>query len=363
MKKKIIFFHLLNNYSGSPRVLADVISITKNKYDIVLITSNSEGFLSNLNVKTIFIKYDWSENKMITLIRFIYAQLNFIFYSFKFLNRNNIFYINTQQPSIVALVAKIIGVNVVFHIHETSISQKYFGKFYKFIRRIVKGYEIFVSNYIYQKEVIDSDRSTVIYNTVSNKILKKSLNSTYRHYINNTFNILMICSLRDYKGIPEFFELAKKFKNDNSIKFNLLVDGTLPEINKYLISKKISDNIKIIPRTNTPEKYLMECSLLLNLSRTDQWIETFGLTILEAMNFGIPCIVPPIGGPIEIVDNGVNGFHISSYDINKISDVIRDLKVDNNKLLKLSKQSKIKSKYFSKEKFQSHIFDFLEKIK
>ena len=27
----------------------------------------------------------------------------------------------------------------------------------------------------------------------------------------------MICSLRDYKGIPEFFELAKKFKNDNNI--------------------------------------------------------------------------------------------------------------------------------------------------
>lgn len=363
MKKKIIFFHLLNNYSGSPRVLADVISVAKNKYDIVLITSNSEGFLSNLNVKTIFIKYDWSENNIITLIRFIYAQLNFIFFSIKFSKRNNIFYINTQQPSIVALIAKILGVKIVFHIHETSNSQKYFGKFYKFIRRIVKGHEIFVSNYIYQKEVINIDRSTIIYNTVSNQILKKSLNSTYRHYMNNTFNVLMICSLRDYKGIPEFLGLAKKFKKDNSIKFNLLVDGTLPEIKKYLISKKVSDNVKIIPRTNTPEKYLMESSLLLNLSRTDQWIETFGLTILEAMNFGIPCIVPPIGGPLEIVDNGVNGFHISSYDINKIADVISDLKVDYNKSLKLSKQSKIKSKFFSKEKFESNLLDFLEKIK
>ena len=53
---------------------------------------------------------------------------------------------------------------------------------------------------------------------------------------------------------------------------------------------------------------------MLNLSRVDQWIETFGLTLVEAMSFGIPVIAPPVGGPAEIVTHGREGYCIDSRD-------------------------------------------------
>ena len=266
-----------------------------------------------------------------------------------------------MQPSIAGLIGKLFGASVVFHIHETSSSQKYFGRFYKIIRKYVNGSEIFVSKYIYEKEIINEDRSLVIYNTISREIAETSIKSNYKHKTGNLYNVLMICSLRDYKGVPEFFELANKFKKESSIQFNLLVDGSISDIEKYTNNKTVPENMSIFPRTSEPEKYLIDTSLLLNLSRIDEWVETFGLTILEAMSFGIPCIVPPVGGPVEIIDHQVNGFCISSYELDRIFQEINCLKNDENKSITFSKQSKLKSEFFSREKFNSSILTFLEK--
>ena len=43
--------------------------------------------------------------------------------------------------------------------------------------------------------------------------------------------------------------------------------------------------------------------------------ETFGLSILEALSYGIPCIVPSQCGAADVIDNGKNGFiyEIGSY--------------------------------------------------
>ena len=359
MKNKIIFFHLYNNYSGSPRVLLDVISVLKNQYDITLITSKTEGVLNNIDVKKKLIPYNWTKNKTLTLFKFIYAQLCFVFYAFFLAKKGTIFYINTQQPSVVGLVGKLSNVPVVFHVHESSSSQKYFGKFYRLIRKYINGNEIFVSQFIKEIEEINKDKSQVIYNTTSKIIFKESFNHKYIPIKNGVFNVLMICSLRDYKGIPELFRIATLLLNDKKIKFKLVVDSSEEDIEEYLNLITKPENITIYSRTSTPELYFKQSSLVLNLSRVDQWIETFGLTILEAINFGIPCIVPPVGGPIEIIDDGVNGYCISSYDVDIIASKIKELSRDSEKCEQLSKEAKIKSEFFSQKKFKNHILEFL----
>lgn len=359
MKRKIIFFHLYNNYSGSPRVLLDVISVVKNKYDITLITSKTDGVLSNLDVKKKLIPYNWTKNKILTLFKFIYAQLCFVFYAFFLAKKGTIFYINTQQPSVVGLVGKLLNVPVVFHVHESSSSQKYFGKFYRLIRECVNGHEIFVSQFIKEVEEVNKDKSHVIYNSTSKKIFNESLNYKYSPIKSDVFNVLMICSLRDYKGIPELFRVATLLLNEEKIKFKLVVDASEKDIEEYFNLIIKPKNITIYSRTTNPEIYFKQSSLVLNLSRVDQWIETFGLTILEALNFGIPCIVPPVGGPIEIIDDGVNGYCISSYDVDIIASKIKDLSRDSEKCKQLSKQAKIKSEFFSQKKFKNHIIEFL----
>ncbi|KAM0050625.1 putative sucrose synthase [Helianthus debilis subsp. tardiflorus] len=52
--------------------------------------------------------------------------------------------------------------------------------------------------------------------------------------------------------------------------------------------------------------------------------EAFGLTVVEAMTCGLPTFATCHGGPAEIVENGVSGFHIDPYHPDKTSATIAD---------------------------------------
>ena len=79
MEKKIIFFHLLNNYSGSPNILSLVIKgLVEEGYKIELYTSKNEGFLSDIEGVTYhMVNYDFLKNTFLTLFLFILAQIRF----------------------------------------------------------------------------------------------------------------------------------------------------------------------------------------------------------------------------------------------------------------------------------------------
>jgi sucrose synthase len=40
------------------------------------------------------------------------------------------------------------------------------------------------------------------------------------------------------------------------------------------------------------------------------WFEAFGLTVIEAMTSGLPTFATRYGGPLEIIEDGVSGFHL-----------------------------------------------------
>ena len=46
------------------------------------------------------------------------------------------------------------------------------------------------------------------------------------------------------------------------------------------------------------------------------------MTILEAMAYGIPAIVPNVGGPLELIENGYNGYCIDVTKIDAIKQAI-----------------------------------------
>ncbi|TKY44901.1 Sucrose synthase 6 [Spatholobus suberectus] len=52
--------------------------------------------------------------------------------------------------------------------------------------------------------------------------------------------------------------------------------------------------------------------------------EGFGLTVIEAMNCGLPTFATNRGGPAEIIVDGVSGFHIDPYNGDESSDKIAD---------------------------------------
>ncbi len=52
--------------------------------------------------------------------------------------------------------------------------------------------------------------------------------------------------------------------------------------------------------------------------------EAFGLTVIEAMVSGLPTFATCYGGPLEIIEHGVSGFHIDPNHGNTAADIIND---------------------------------------
>lgn len=355
--KKIVFIHLLNDYSGSPKVLSQVVEACQGKgYETVLFTGQSgTGFLTNKTDNHYTYFYKRFNNKYLTLFSFTLSQTSLFLKLLRYRNKDVVFYVNTMLPFGAGVAGKLLEKPVYYHVHETSLKPLILKKFLRMIVQKTASKVIFVSESLKRDEGFSNKKQFVVFNALTTDFMTEIGQAKYQWKCNNQFEVLMICSLKAYKGVNEFIDIARKCIVKNDVSFTLILNATQSEIESSFLGTKLPENISVVSRQTNLIPYLQKSSLLLNLSRIDEWVETFGLTIIEAMAFGIPVIVPPVGGPTEIVADGIEGFLISSYDTEKITDKILELSDDEAKCLELSGNAKKRSEIFMPEIFEKDI--------
>lgn len=362
--KQITCFHLLNDYSGSPRVLNSVISgFIKRGYKIDLITSDTEGFLSefknNSQVRYHTYKYSFSNKKFFTAINYIYAQIYLMICSLRCRKRDTIIWINTILPIGAAIIGYLMNKKIICHYHEDAQTK---GNIYTILSSIIQktaSYIICVSDY--QKNKIRRDFNIcTIPNSLSIEFETASIEKTYSDKFLYK-RILMLASLKKYKGIDSFVKLAHLLPE---FSFMLIINDTIDNINEYLSgnNSKIPSNLKIIDRQKNTLRYYQSSSLVVNLSDKNLFVETFGLTALEAMSMGLPCIVPTIGGIAELVEDGVNGYKIDVQQLNLIADTIKMIHSDKDLYIKLSKNAQNKFQEFSHDSMMRKIIKVIDSV-
>ncbi len=317
-KTEMVFCHLLNDASGSPRVLRGVIKAlgSDNRRTKLFIGSSGHGILEGCGIPITRYWYLRSRHKIITLFTFLLSQF-FLFLAL-FMDRsiesNAVIYVNTLLPFGAALFGKLTGRKVVYHVHEISIKPKPLRLFLCWIARLTSSKNIYVSKAHAVALPIANVPAIQIYNALDEEFAAIAAHSVYQYRRANVFNILMIAYLRDYKGILELLSLVSILEHRKDIHFDLVVNDEQDAIDHYFSGKVQPLSLTVHPRIDNPAVFYKRASLMLNLSRVDLCIETFGLTILEAMAFGVPVIVPPVGGPAELVSDAVQGFVADSRD-------------------------------------------------
>jgi glycosyltransferase involved in cell wall biosynthesis len=362
VSKKIIFIHLLNDYSGSPKVLSQVIkAVQKRDGEIELYTGTSkEGFLSGLTNNHHSYFYRRFENKYLTLMTFMLSQVSLFFKLLKYRNKDVIIYVNTMLPFGAALAGKMMEKKVIYHVHETSLTPVSFKHFLRSIVQKTASKIIFVSRALGEAEPFINLPQKIVYNALSDDFFEVAIQNRYAPLKNKEFNVLMICSLKRYKGIDEFVNIASLCETQEHMTFTLVLNAEQLEIESYFKESGLPSNITLKARQKDLMSFYKESSMLLNLSRIDEWVETFGLTIIEAMAFGIPVIVPPVGGPSEIVGNGREGYCISSYEVEKISKLIQELSLDEDRCKYLSASARKRVEDFKEDVFEKNIMEIID---
>jgi len=133
-------------------------------------------------------------------------------------------------------------------------------------------------------------------------------------------------------GIPTvlFVGRISKEKNLEALcqlhhKYRIQIIGDGPEL-KNLKSKYPSIEYKGYQHGQVLADYYASANVFCFPSKTD----TFGIVIIEALNFGTPVAAYSVPGPIDILENGITGFMSDDLDNN----IQKCLMLDRNKIQK-----------------------------
>ena len=355
----IVFCHLLNDRSGSPKVLCAAISslVKSNDRSRLFVGSDGAGCLSEVDIEITRYWYRHTSFRLLTLVTYLFSQLCLFFRLVfaKGISRKATIYVNTLLPFGAALYGRLTGRRVVYHLHEVSISPAPLRWFLVAVARCSASDLIYVSDFHRNCLPIGTVPAHTIYNALDTAFLARAEISCYQQIREGFFTILMLASLRDYKGIPELLALASSLLNRPDIRFELVCNEDEDVISRYFSDKSVPSNVAIHPCTSDTVPYYERSSLVLNLSRPDEWVETFGLTLLEAMALGVPVIAPPEGGPAEIVSDGVEGYLVSSYEVERIAELVVELADDEEKVLQFSRNAKKRAGDFTPQQFERQL--------
>ena len=121
-----------------------------------------------------------------------------------------------------------------------------------------------------------------------------------------------------------------------------------------------TNKLKILSRQDDVASLYNKASLVLNLSNKHKFIETFGLTALEAMSTGLPDIVPTERGIAEMVEDGKNGYKTDVQDLEEIEAHIKFLLSDRNRYQQMATNAQKYSQSFREENMISKIAEILK---
>lgn len=358
--KHIVCFHLLNDYSGSPKVLGMVLDgLLRRGFRVDLVTS-SGGVLDELRGRRGLTmhgySYSFSRNAAVTALRYAAVQFYTFLLAFRWLfSKDTVFYINTILPVGPALAGRLAGKRVVYHYHENAFGK---GGFYRALARMMEklANEIICVS-AYQASFLRRRKNvTVIPNSLPQDFVERLRPSPEAAFERKT--VLMLGSLKLYKGPLEFMELAGRL---TQYSFELIVNCTQTDIDTFLEEYGIvpGKNLTVYSRQNDVAPFYNGASLVLNLSNRG-FVETFGLTALEAMSAGLPVIVPTVGGIAEMVEDGVNGYKIDVQETDRLTEQIRILLTDRKLYLSLAEGALKVSKTFGSREMMDRIMKVLE---
>ena len=346
--KRIVCFHLFNDYSGSPKVLRMVLEGVLNKGYRVDLVSSKGGVLDELlhypNLRKHSYPYRFSSNGAVTMLRYGLVQLFTFFLSFRWMFcKDVVFYINTLLPVGPALAGRLMGKRVVYHYHENAFVK---GAFYKMLAAMMErlAHRIICVSEYQASFLICKEKVTVIPNALPEAFVQRLKPNPENAFEQKT--VLMLGSLKEYKGTKEFIQLSLLLQQ---YRFILVINDTQENIDYYLKEKcyTLGDNLVLYDRQADVAKFYQQASVVLNMSDKRLFIETFGLTALEAMTAGLPVIVPTEGGIAEMVDDAVNGYKIDVADLDRIGDAIKKLLTDKTKYIQMAENALLCAKKFN----------------
>lgn len=350
----IIAVHLLNDRSGSPLVLRNALDALRHaghRLDLLTATPGPAGHLSHLpGARTHALPYRWSPSAWRTLLRFAWVQVVVFWKVLRLAHPQATVYVNSLLPFGAALAGRCRGARVVYHLHEVSIRPASLRRLLCAVVNRTAHQAVFVSEYVRRELGLTVARQEVVYNALSPAFVEQAAAAPPAP--GAPFTVLMACSLKDYKGVLELFALAAALPD---LRFELVLNAADEQVQAYRRAHPAPPNLQLFSTAPDMHPFYQRAAVVLNLSRPDEWVETFGMTVLEALQYGRPVVVPPVGGVAEVNVVGQTGFAIDGRDLPRLTQALQLLRRHPATYARMALACRHRAAAFAPDEFARHI--------
>lgn len=205
-----------------------------------------------------------------------------------------------------------------------------------------------VSKYLLQetREVIGVTRPIdVIYNFFEPRAARRSRAAVRRELgIGRGAMLLHLSNLRAPKRIDLLLESVARIRPKNSFKLVVIAGGSWAPWEKDVRRLGLENRVIVRERVTDIEDYLQAADIGLFTSE----MESFCVSILEAMNFGCPSVAPAVGGIPEVTVSGQTGVLVPFGDVDATARAVESLMKDSARRRALGAAAKVRAqKLFS----------------
>ncbi|WP_413516853.1 glycosyltransferase family 4 protein [Photobacterium phosphoreum] len=342
---KILFIVADITYTGGiERVICSLSrALTKKNIDVDILSiyksHENTAFDFSENTKIIYLSKDNYSGKPLSLTRFK-DLIKKILYLRAFLKKNR------KYKYIIANSFPISF--MLLFCYTTANKIAYEHTHYHYYPKLIRGLRTLVYSF-FKKIIVLTEKDKKFFSKRNNNVIKicNPLSNIIDRKAKLQNNIGIAAGRLEYeKGFDLLLDsisiLNVKYPDNNWI-FNIYGDGTEKD-NLIRKAKELElKNVFFKGKTNCLHEELLNSSMLLSTSRC----EGFGMTIVEAMSLGLPCVsFDSPNGPSEIITNKKDGFIIDNGDVFMFSEVIYKLIENRDELFRLGKSAiSVREKY------------------
>ena len=280
----------------------------------------------------------------------------------------DIIHVHSRVPAWILYFAnkklKISTISTIHGFNHISFYSKIMTKFDQLICVSYAVKKYIVSAYELKREKIDVIHCGIDKDVYSNnKINEQEYNKFVKKYeLNDKFVISTIGRFTSLKDFETFVKAINIYTKRNKDTKGIIVGYNqnnkskyLKKINNLITKNNLSDTIQIITLLPNTGFIYKASNIIVSCSKKP---ESFGLTLVESLFFNTPVIATNHGGPLEIIDENINGLFFRPEDENELSQ-----KFDELRKLKLSNiDKKAKEKFSSKKMYQEYLTKYLNLI-
>ena len=188
---------------------------------------------------------------------------------------------------------------------QSNIARAVFSTVFRLPQAVIAMSPI-VKGFLADNNIVKKEKIHLVYNPVLlSEKQKKSKN-------NKKIRFIFIGRLEEVKnpiGLLRAFHMLLSEHQD--IELTYVGEGQQrEEIELYIKTHNISEYVSCMGFSSNPLSIALEHDVVVQPSHS----EGFSLALVEAMSCGLPAIVTPVGSAVELIENNINGWIVSSSE-------------------------------------------------